>query len=85
MESRIDKKLESRIARLEKLLASNKNEDYISDSNKYVDKIAKALNRTMQLMQNYLDFEKANNPDRRTLAEIQSDIDAVAKIYDTYL
>ena len=85
MESRIDKKLESLIARLEKLLASNKNEDYISDSNKYVDKIAKALNRTMQLMQNYLDFEKANNPDRRTLAEIQSDIDAVAKIYDTYL
>jgi hypothetical protein len=45
---KMDNKLESRIARLEKLLSDNKsvkNEDHIDESNKLANRVAKALKR----------------------------------------
>jgi hypothetical protein len=52
------KKLESRITSLEKLLPDNKsvkNEDYISESNKLANRVAKALKRALDTMQNNLE------------------------------
>ena len=90
MEFKMDKKLESRIARLENLLSYNKsvkNEDRVSESNKLADRAAKALKRALDAMQNHLDFEEAHSEGRRPafLNDMQHDIDVVTDIYESYL
>ena len=85
----MDKKLESRIARLENLLSANKsvkNEDYIDESNRLANRVAKALKRALDIMQEYFDLEEAHSNGRAViLKEIQHDIDVVTDVYESYL
>jgi hypothetical protein len=77
----MDKKLEARIARLEKLL-SKKNESVATD---IIDQVAAHLKNALNAMNNLLVLQEEEGYTPDTIAETKRDIAAVTKIYRTYL
>lgn len=77
----MDKKLEARIAKLEKLL-SKKNESVATD---IIDQVAAHLKSALNAMNNLLALQEEESYTPDTIAETKRDITAVTKIYRTYL
>ena len=77
----MDKKLEARIARLEKMLA-RKNESVTTD---IIDQVAAHLKDALNAMNNLLILQNEEGYTTDTIAETKRDIAVVTKIYKTYL
>lgn len=81
----MDKKLESRIARLERLFASRKSVKNENRTTDLIDQIAMHLENALNEMRNFLALEEELGYTDQTIAETKRDIDTVQRIYETYL
>lgn len=77
----MDKKLEARIAKLERML-SRKNENRTAD---LTDKIAMHLENALDEMRNFLALEEELGYSDQTIAKTKREIDTVQRIYEMYL
>ena len=84
----MDKKLESRIARLEKFVSSKpmKNEDRVHDMIlKSIDEVAMHLKDALNAMKRLLAYQRDAKYTLGTVKETERDIERVTDIYNTYL
>ena len=81
----MDKKLENRIVRLEKLLANCKSVKNESRTDDLAEKIATHLENAMDEMKNFSTLEKELGYPDETIASTQREIDTIYRIYKLYL